>query len=169
MAGRKSANTEYLLSLDQVKRHTINWNQSYNFSCKLYSRIQDAVLDPCPCRISIIQASSMKFNVTHLLQVMEERTKKWNRRTDRRKGRGWPRVKLSAHDRPKTILSGGNRKLSKKAFGSRDRGPGRKCGMWRRETGSPHPTGKEGQNQWRRMRNYIMLCWSIMLVCHFEV
>ena len=41
----------------QVKRHTINWNKSYNFTCKLYSGINDAVLDPCPCRISIIQAS----------------------------------------------------------------------------------------------------------------
>jgi len=59
----------------EVKRHTINWNESYNFTCKLYSGINDAVLDPCPCRISIIQeatGSSPQKRLGHVIVDLAE-------------------------------------------------------------------------------------------------
>jgi len=54
----------------QVKRHTINWDQAYNFTCRLYSKKSDAVLDPCPCRISIIQEATGGAPQRHLGHVI---------------------------------------------------------------------------------------------------
>jgi len=59
----------------QVKRHTIDWNQLYNFQCKLYSKRSDAVLDPCPCRITVIQEATGAFpqrKMGHILVDLAE-------------------------------------------------------------------------------------------------
>ena len=43
-----------LISLyrNDVENHRVQWDQDFNFSCKMYANV-DGVLEPCWCKISI--------------------------------------------------------------------------------------------------------------------